>query len=441
MKKMNFKEALENPKKIIFSLGMKNKLGFLCDEKYLKLMYWANTGKKLNLENPVTFNEKLQWLKLHNQNPEYSRMVDKYEAKKWIAERIGDEYIIPTLGIWDTFDEIDFDKLPNQFVLKCTHDSGGLVICKDKRTLDKAKAKKKIEKSLKRDYFLVGREYPYKEVKPRIIAEKYMEDTATQELRDYKIFTFDGIAKALSIVSNRQAGKTTADYFDMNFKPLDFTWGYSHSKVLPFKSKSFDYMVRAAECLVRDTVELQVDFYEVNGKAYFGEMTFFDGKGFDTFDPEEWNQKFGDLIKLPDIYGGGYAVISDGWVLWLHMTTRSECLTDYKFFCFNGIPKIVYVGKDKADDPRTDFFDMDFNHLPIRMRDPNADIRPQKPVAFEQMKTIAAKLSKGCPHLRVDFYLINGHIYVGELTFYHCSGFTEVKPTEWNQIMGEWIHI
>lgn len=358
MKKMNFKEALENPKKIIFSLGMKNKLGFLCDEKYLKLMYWANTGKKLNLENPVTFNEKLQWLKLHNQNPEYSRMVDKYEAKKWIAERIGDEYIIPTLGIWDTFDEIDFDKLPNQFVLKCTHDSGGLVICKDKRTLDKAKAKKKIEKSLKRDYFLVGREYPYKEVKPRIIAEKYMEDTATQELRDYKIFTFDGIAKALSIVSNRQAGKTTADYFDINFKPLDFTWGYSHSKVLPFKSKSFDYMVRAAECLVRDTVELQVDFYEVNGKAYFGEMTFFDGKGFDTFDSEEWNQKFGDLIKLPDIYGGGYAVISDGWVLWLHMTTRSECLTDYKFFCFNGIPKIVYVGKDKADDPRTDFFDM-----------------------------------------------------------------------------------
>ena len=227
-------------------------------------------------------------------------MVDKYEAKKWVTEKIGDEYIIPTLGVWDTFDEIDFAQLPNQFVLKCTHDSGGLVICKDKKTLDKAKAKKKIEASLKRNYFVVGREYPYKAVKPRIIAEKYMEDISTQELRDYKIFTFDGIAKALFIVSNRQSGMTTADYFDIDFKPLDFTWGYPHSKVLPSKPKSFEQMVKAAECLAKGTVELRVDFYEVNGKAYFGEMTFFDGSGFDTFDPEEWDEKFGNLIKLPE---------------------------------------------------------------------------------------------------------------------------------------------
>ena len=420
---------------------MKGKLGFISDERYLKLMYWANTGKKLNLENPVTFNEKLQWLKIHNQNPEYSKMVDKYEAKKWIAERIGNEYVIPTLGVWDKFDDINFDQLPNQFVLKCTHDSGGLVICKDKNTLDKYKAKIKIEASLKRNYFLVGREYPYKDVKPRIIAEKYMEDTTTKELRDYKIFTFNGVAKALFIVSNRQAGKTTADYFDIDFKPLDFTWGYPHSKVLPSKPKSFDQMVKAAECLAKDTVELRVDFYEVNGKAYFGEMTFFDGSGFDTFDPEEWDYKFGNLIKLPETYGGGYAVICKGWVLWLHKAIARDCLTDYKFFCFDGIPKVVYVGKAKADKPRTDFFDMDFNHLPIRMRDPNAEIIPKKPIAFEHMKTIAAILSKDCPHLRVDFYLIDGHIYVGELTFYHCSGFAEVKPDEWNRIMGEWIRI
>lgn len=301
---MDFKEAIKDPKKIIFSLGMKGKLGFISDEKYLKLMYWANTGKKLNLDNPVTFNEKLQWLKLHDKKPEYSKMVDKYEAKKWVSERIGDEYIIPTLGVWDSFDEIDFEQLPKQFVLKCTHDSGGLVICKDKSTLDKTKAKKKIESSLKRNYFLVGREYPYKSVKPRIIAEKYMEDIATQELRDYKIFTFDGVAKALFIVSNRQEGKTTADYFDIDFKPLDFTWGYPHSKVLPSKPKSFDQMVKAAECLAKDTVELRVDFYEVNGKAYFGEMTFFDGSGFDTFNPEEWDEKFGSMIKLPESVGG-----------------------------------------------------------------------------------------------------------------------------------------
>ena len=437
---MDFKEALKDPKKIIFSLGMKGKLGFITDEKYLKLMYWANIGKRLNLENPVTFNEKLQWLKLHNQNPEYSKMVDKYEAKKWVAERIGDEYIIPTLGVWDSFDEIDFNQLPNQFVLKCTHDSGGLVICKDKNHFDKVKAKKKIEASLKRNYFLVGREYPYKAVKPRIIAEQYMEDTATKELRDYKIFTFDSIAKALFISSDRQSGQTTADYFDINFKSLDFTWGYPHSKVLPSKPKSFDQMVKAAECLAKDTEELRVDFYEVNGKAYFGEMTFFDGSGFDEFHPEEWDKKFGDMIKLPEQVGG-YAVIHNGWVLWCHKTSTSDCLTDYKFFCFDGIPKIVYVGKDKADDPRTDFFDMDYKHLPIRMRDPNAEEMPKKPELFEQMKSIAAELSRGVPHLRVDFYLINGHIYVGELTFYHCSGFAEVKPEEWNLIMGNWIKI
>lgn len=302
---MNFIELVKTPRLIIFKMGIKGWIKCLNDENYLKLMYWAKTGKKLNLDNPVTFNEKLQWLKLHNQKPEYSKMVDKYEAKKWVAERIGDEYVIPTLGVWDSFDEIDFDRLPNQFVLKCTHDSGGLVICKDKNTLDKAKAKKKIESSLKRNYFLVGREYPYKNVKPRIIAEQYMEDMTTHELRDYKIFTFDGVAKALFITSNRQAGKTTADYFDIDFKPLDFTWGYPHSKVMPSKPNSFDQMVDIAERLAKDTVELRVDFYEVNGKAYFGEMTFFDGSGFDSFNPEEWDRKFGDMIKLPESVGGG----------------------------------------------------------------------------------------------------------------------------------------
>ena len=438
---MNFIEFVKTPRLIIFKMGMKGWIKCFDDETYLKLMYWANTGKKLNLDNPRTFNEKLQWLKLHDYKPEYSTMVDKYEAKKWVASRIGEEYVIPTLGVWDSFDEIEFDKLPNQFVLKCTHDSGGLVICKDKNRLNIKKAKRKIESSLKRNYFVVGREYPYKNVKPRIIAEQYMEDMTTKELRDYKIFTFDGIAKALFIVSNRQNGKTSADYFDINFKPLDFTWGYPHSKVKPLKPECFDEMVKAAEILAKGTVELRVDFYEVNGKAYFGEMTFFDGSGFDRFDPDEWDNKFGEMIKLPDSVGGGYAIIHKGWVLWIHSPITDECLTDYKFFCFNGIPKIVYVGKDKAEDPKTDFFDMDFQHLPIRMRDPNSVEMPQKPDAFDQMKSLAAELSKGYRHLRVDFYLIDGDIYVGELTFYHCSGFTEVKPEEWNVTMGKWIDL
>lgn len=302
---MKIIDVIKDPKRIIFYLGIKGKLGFIEDEKYLKLMYWASIGKKLNLDNPKTFNEKLQWLKLHDRKPEYSKMVDKYEAKKWVASRVGEKYIIPTLGVWNSFDEIDFNALPNEFVLKCTHDSGGIVICKNKETFDIKKAKKKIEKSLKRNYFLVGREYPYKNVKPRIIAEKYMEDSTTEELRDYKIFTFDGVAKALLIVSNRQSGETTADYFDVKFNRLNLSWGYPNARTKLQKPESLCEMVEVAEQIAKETTQLRVDFYEVNGKAYFGEMTFFDGSGFDRFEPQDWDLKFGEMIKLPISAGGG----------------------------------------------------------------------------------------------------------------------------------------
>ena len=224
-------------------------------------------------------------------------MVDKYEAKKYIAEKIGEEHIIPTLGVWDKFEDIDFDCLPDQFVLKCTHDSGGLVICKDKSKLDKKAAKKKIERSLKSNYYWSGREWPYKDVKPRIIAEKYMKD-----------------------------------------------------------------------------------------------------------DNSEW-------------------------------------LVDYKFFCFNGEPKFMYCSMDKADDPRTDFFDMDYNRLEMRMRDPNSEVPPSKPEKFEEMAALAKILCANIPHIRVDFYQINGLVYAGELTFYHMGGFAKIYPEKWMDILGDWIKL
>lgn len=266
------------------------------DKQYLKLIGYTK-GIKINFENPMTFNEKLQWLKLYDRNPEYTRMVDKYEAKKYVAEKIGKQYVIPALGVWDKFDDIDFNSLPNQFVLKCTHDSGGLMICRDKSSFDLTAAKKRINKCLKHNYYWHSREWAYKDVKPKIIAEEYMID---------------------------------------------------------------------------------------------GE---------------------------------------------------NECLTDYKFFCFGGEPKFMYRSMDKAKDPRTDFFDMNYNRLDMRMRDPNSDSAPPKPECFEEMKSLARVLSANIPHLRVDFYEINGNVYFGELTFYHCGGFAKIYPEKWMDTLGDWIEL
>ena len=223
----------------------------MSDDEYLKRLFRYKLGYELDLINPKTFNEKLQWLKLYDRRPEYTTMVDKYEVKAYVAERIGDQYIIPTFGVWNHFDDIDFDILPNQFVLKCTHDSGGLAICKDKAKWNKAAAKRRLEKSLKRNYYYVGREWPYKNVKPRIIAEQYMEDDTTHELRDYKFFSFDGVAKALFIASDRQAvGEDTKfDFFDMKFRHLPFTNGHPNASIPPARPETFEDMKALAEKL------------------------------------------------------------------------------------------------------------------------------------------------------------------------------------------------
>lgn len=273
----------------------KKRIITLNDKLYLKILYKKEIGKKLNLDNPQTFNEKLQWLKLNDRKDIYTTMVDKYEAKKYVANIIGEEYIIPTIGVYDKFDDIDFDSLPNQFVMKCTHDSGSYVICSDKKKLDKLEAKRKIEKAFKKNYFYSHREWPYKNVKPRIIIEKFLKDD------------------------------------------------------------------------------------------------------------------------------------------------ESNNLTDYKYFCFNGKAKIMYIGKDASKNSTTDFFDMEYNHLPIKIRDPQAKIMPERPKQFEEMRELAEKLSQEIPHLRVDFYVINDKIYFGEMTFYHMGGFTELKPYDWNKKMGDWI--
>lgn len=274
----------------------------MSDEKYLKLIYWINLGKKLNLENPQTYNEKLQWLKLNDRKDIYTEMVDKYLVKDYVAKIIGEEYIIPTLGVWDSFDEIDFESLPEQFVLKCTHDSGGLIICTDKNGLNKVKAKDKLEKCLKVDYYKRFREWPYKNVKPRIIAEKYMVDESGTELKDYKFFCFDGKVKAMFIATDRSNPNTETkfDFFDREFDHLPFINGHPNADKEIKKPGSFEKMVELAEKLSVGIPQARIDFYDIYGKVYFGEITFFHWSGMKPFKPEEWDYTFGSWIKLPE---------------------------------------------------------------------------------------------------------------------------------------------
>ena len=273
-------------------------------DQFLKRMYEIRMGHELNLENPVMYTEKLQWLKLYDHRPEYTTMVDKYEVKKYVADQIGEQYVIPLLGVWDSADEIDFDVLPDRFVLKTTHDSGALVICKDKSKLDVKYAKKRLNHFLRRRYYDCNREWPYKNVKPRIIAEQYMEDSTHKELRDYKFFTFGGVPKVLYIAQGRGKGEpTVADFFDIDFNHLPFTIDHDMADIPPEKPKCFEEMKRLAAILSEGTPQLRVDFYEVDGRVYFGEMTFFHCSGMEAFHPEEWDKTFGDWVVLPQKNG------------------------------------------------------------------------------------------------------------------------------------------
>lgn len=283
-------------------MTIKHRLAQLLPDKiYLQIYYRRIFGRKLNLKEPKTFNEKTQWLKLYDRNPTYSKMVDKYEAKNYVENKIGKEYIIPTLGVWEEFDKINFSELPNQFVLKTTHDSGGVVIVKDKDKMNLVKTKKIIEDSLNNNYYLQGREWPYKNVKHRIIAEKYMVDESGYELKDYKFFCFNGIAKVMFIASDRQNTneETKFDFFDMEFNHLPFTNGHPNSNKIIIKPKSFEKMKKLAEILSEGIPQVRIDFYDINGNIYFGEMTFSHWSGFVPFIPDEWDYRLGSMINLP----------------------------------------------------------------------------------------------------------------------------------------------
>lgn len=277
---------------------LKKFLDYLPDSLYLRVLYFHIFRKPLNLKYPKTFNEKLQWLKLYDRNPIYTKMVDKYEVRKYIKNIIGDEYLIPLIGVWDDVNDIDFDLLPNQFVLKCTHDSGSVYICNDKKNFDIDKVKQDINKHLKKNFYYVGREWPYKNVKPRIICEEYMIDSKTEELRDYKVFNFNGKSKYVQVDCNRFT-KHTKNIYNTKWEFQDFEFNYKNDKTIIIeKPKLLDEMIKISELLSKNITFLRTDFYIVNNKLYIGELTFFPASGFGKFYPDSIDYELGTYLNL-----------------------------------------------------------------------------------------------------------------------------------------------
>ena len=290
IKKMAGDDAVE----IIYRL-----FSFVPDEPYLKFLYRVRTGKKLNLESPVSINDKIQWLKLHDRKPVYTKMVDKIASKEFVAERIGEKHIIRTLGCWKSFKEIDFDSLPDQFVLKCNHDSGGLVIVKDKSRLDMKKAEKIISRSLRRNFYKNSREWPYKGIKPMVFAEEFL-DGGENGLTDYKFFCFDGDPKFINVSRFEHTDDEEISFYSLDWELTPFQrTDHKRLSVVPPRPRHLEEMTELARRLSKGVPFLRVDLYEYDDRVYFGEPTLYPTAGLAQYGPEGWSETLGSWIPLP----------------------------------------------------------------------------------------------------------------------------------------------
>ncbi len=294
-------QFLGNVHKIYNVLAVRGCFDKVPDEEYLKKRFRAHFNCSLNIENPKTFNEKLQWLKLYDRKAEYTVMVDKYRVREYISNKIGNRYLVPLLGVWDSPDEIDFSSLPDKFVLKCNHNSGtGMCICTDKSSLNIEQVKENLRKGLKQDYYLTGREWIYKDVPRKIIAEQFLKSDAGG-LTDYKIHCFNGVPKFILVCCDRFAESgLTEDFYTPQWEHMDIKRPDIPNATAPIqKPKELEQMLMLAEKLSKNIPFIRIDFYYVEGKIYFSELTFFPASGFDSFEPKIWDEKFGEWLTLP----------------------------------------------------------------------------------------------------------------------------------------------
>ncbi|WP_350022544.1 ATP-grasp fold amidoligase family protein [Turicibacter sanguinis] len=296
-------KGFKNPKRVVLYLLNINICKIIPDKLFLRLKYRLRIEKKLDLDNPKSFNEKIQWLKINDRKSEYTIMSDKYKVRDYISDKIGQEYLIPLLGCYDCYEEIDFTILPKKFVLKANHTSGDVFICTDKEKIDHATLRKTLNRWLKRDYYSIHREWPYKNIEPKIICEEFLEDSLTDDIKDYKFMCFNGEPKLILLCQNRQSKKgLEIDFYDIEWNLLDLkrektpcSNNYSNKPV------NYELMKDLAKRLSENIPFVRVDFYEVNNKLYFGEMTFYPAAGFEKFNPEIYDNILGDWIDISTI--------------------------------------------------------------------------------------------------------------------------------------------
>ena len=301
------KRVIERPERLLIGIQLRWAYYTNNQKLLIKVLYRLQLGKKLNLDFPKTFTEKLQWLKFYDHNPIYHQMVDKYEVKKFVADIIGEKYIIPTLGVWDSFEEIDFDSLPDKFVLKTTNGGGssGVVICTDKATFDKRTAKEKLEKSMANDIYKAMGEWAYKDVPKRILAEKFMisiKKNVLTDLTDYKFFCFNGEPHYCQVIRDRNSNETI-DFYDMEWNHLPFVGlnPVARNGVQPVvRPLHLDKMIEICHKLSKDMSFSRIDLYVIDDEEFFGEITLYPASGYGKFIPEEWDLTIGEILKLPN---------------------------------------------------------------------------------------------------------------------------------------------
>lgn len=292
--------VIKRPSRLILHLNEYRIFRLMPDEAYLKLIYRCEMGRKLNLTSPNTYNEKLQWLKLKDRRPEYKTYADKYAVREYLRQTVGEDYLIPLIAVYDRVDEIEWDALPAQFVLKCTHASGTNIICTDKNRLDIETAKRQLNRWMQRDYYWHGREWQYKNMRPRIICEKYLADESDFELKDYKFHCFNGEPKIATVVLNRfQEGGPNGNFYDMAWNLLPFYQHYPPSTSNVPKPKNFEKMKEIACKISEGLLYIRIDYYEAAGQLYMGELTLHPASGWLGFIPESADGLVGSWLELP----------------------------------------------------------------------------------------------------------------------------------------------